>query len=326
MYCLEEANILKRITAVFLILVFCLTISLAYGERRSVVKDSYYLGAMRVVRCKEFVSLRETPDKTAAVLAKVPLDAIVYYCSNNVWKYAPGTYRKQADLFIRCEYEGQEGYIMKQYLEPAPEYEPVVTRTDDSILSRDEIIGQGTTVLEWKEFNVSVLASRELVTDGKEQWETLRAGCFIDDSPIWGYTEQVQYSGEEIPLTALMGGTEDEPQVLVYDAAYGLIMLDLMDGTEVWTLSKDACPLGDLAAYAVGIQTGILYAAGSDGPDPVAISPEGRVLWRSAIDDPEIYGAEEVTLHPNDITVRYSAGMNVVLDYYDGTILSIADE
>ena len=33
-----------------------------------------------------------------------------------------------------------------------------------------------------------------------------------------------------------MGGTEDEPQVYVYDAQYALIMLDLMDGDEGWML------------------------------------------------------------------------------------------
>ena len=53
-----------------------------------------------------------------------------------------------------------------------------------------------------------------------------------------------------------MGGTEDEPQVYVYDSQYGLIMLDLMDGIEVWNLMENTCPLGDAAVYTVDTETG----------------------------------------------------------------------
>ena len=114
----------KSLSFILLFLILCLCCCTGTAERKTVEKDRYYLGAMRVVKCRDYVSLREAPYKTATVLAKVPLDSIVLYCNNNVAKYAPSNYKKQAKLFIRCEYDGMEGYILKQYLKPAPEAEP----------------------------------------------------------------------------------------------------------------------------------------------------------------------------------------------------------
>ena len=315
---------MKRIIAIITLLVLCVAFSAATAERKTVVKDRYYLGAMRVVHCRDYVSLREAPDKTSSVLAKVPLGSIVLYCTSDVKQFAYSPYKKQIEKFIRCEYEGQEGYILKIYLEKAPEFEPVETRTDNQLMSRDEIIGGGEIAMEWNEYNVTVLAAREYVMEDDEPWETIRVGCFIDDDPIWGYTESVRRTGDGSSLSAFMGGTEDEPQVFVYDAEYGLTMLDLMEGEEAWSLSKTKCPLGDASVHAVGANTGILYVAGSDGPNPVAISSEGNVLWRSFIDDPEVYGPNEIILNPNDIEVRYESGKIVKLEY-NGELISISD-
>ena len=315
---------MKRKCLVIFILILSACFSFSLSERRTVVKDQYYLGAMRVVKCRDYVTLREEACKTSAGLAKVPLDAIVYYCNNDYRHFATGDYKKQKELFIRCEYEGQEGYILKKYLVPAPEFEPAETRESNELMSSDEIVGNGEIVLKWQEFNVSVLGAYELVTENNESWETIRVGCFIDDDPIWGYTESVKQTGQYICLKTFMGGTEDEPQVYVYDEEYGLTMLDLMDGVDVWTLLKANCSLGDAAVYTIGEHTGILYVAGTDGPDPVAISPEGNVLWRSEINDPEVYGPEEIILNPNDIQVNYESGKIVIMEY-NGEVISITD-
>ena len=222
----------KAVSFILLFLILCLSCCTVNAERKTVEKDRYYLGAMRVVKCKDYVSLRDAPDKTATVLAKVPLDSVVLYCNNNVAKYAAGKYKKQANLYIRCEYDGMEGYILKKYLTPAPEAEPAETRAFNKIMSREEITGGGTIALDWKEFNVAVLAAYEVIPEGDANWEYLRVGCFIDDQPIWGYTEGVKQTGQYQNLRAFMGGTEDEPQVYVYDAQYGLIMLDLMENAD----------------------------------------------------------------------------------------------
>ena len=317
-------NRMRKIIFILIILIICITCSLSLAERKEIVKDQFYLGAMRVVGVNDYVSLRETPDKTSTVLAKVPLDAIVLYCNNNVLKYAPGSYKKQARLFIRCEYEGQEGYILKKYLAPAPEFEPAETKQNNDLMTEDEITGNGETVLYWREFNVSVLAAFEEINEKDEIWEYLRIGCFIDEEPIWGYTEAVRKQEKDVHLKAFMGGTEDEPQVYVYDEEYGLSMLDLMDGTEVWTIQKGSCSFGDAAVYTVGANTGILYIAGSDGPDPIAISSEGNILWRSEIDDPEVYGPTGIILHPNEIEVTYQSGKSVLLEY-NGELISVSD-
>ncbi len=314
--------------ALFLMILFLLFGgSAAMAERKTVEKDQYYIGAMQVVNCREYVSLREGPYKTASQLAKVPLGDIVLYCTTNQRLYAYTPYKAQIPLFIRCEYDGQEGYILKKYLKKAPEYEPAETKAENVMMTREEIIGEGETVLEWKEFNVSVLAAYEVISEKGAEWETLRVGCFIDGDPTWGYVEQAQrtaQTAEGVHLKAFMGGTEDEPEVYVYDEEYGLIMLDLMEGTEQWTLSRANCPLGDCAVVKVGENTGILYIAGTDGPDPLAITSMGSVLWRSEIDDPEVYGPLEIHLNPHDIDIDYQSGHRVKLEY-NGELISIEE-
>ncbi len=315
---------MKRILSVLLVVILCFSCSMAGASRRTVEKDQYYIGAMRVVKCKEYVSLRAVPDKNATVLAKVPLDAIVLYCNNNIRQYATAEYRKQAELFIRCEYDGMEGYILKKYLQPAPECEPAETKQNNDEMTKEQIIGNGEIVLDWNEFNVAVLAAYEQVEEDGATWEYIRIGCFINDVPNWGYTEAVKQSGKPIVLKAFMGGTEDEPVVYVYDEEYGLSMLDLMDGTEVWTILKGECSFGDAAVTVSGEDTGTLYVAGTDGPHPVAISAEGTILWRAEVDDPEIYEPAKITLNANDIEVIYDSGKIVLLEY-NGDLISVSD-
>ena len=63
---------------------------------------------MRVVKCKEFVSLRETRSTSAKRLVKVPLGALVL---------AYPEYGEE-NGFIYCVYQGEEGYILSEYLQP----------------------------------------------------------------------------------------------------------------------------------------------------------------------------------------------------------------
>ena len=315
---------MKRFISFMIVIILCFSCTMASAARKKVEKDQYYIGAMRVVNCRDYVSLRATPDKTGVVLAKVPLDSIVLYCSNNVRQYASGKYRKQAELFIRCEYDGQEGYILKKHLKPAPEFEPAETMQNNDEMTKEEIIGNGEIILDWNEFNVSVLAAYEKVSEGDATWEYVRVGCFINDIPNWGYTEAVKLNNNPITLKAFMGGTEDDPMVYVYDEAYGLTMLDLMDGTEVWTIMKDECSIGDASVITIDDESGILYVAGTDGPDPVAIDIDGRIMWRSEVGDPEVFEPMEIILNPTDIKVIYASGKIVRLEY-SGELISVSD-
>lgn len=316
---------MKRIIALFLCLVLLISAVSGLAERKKINKGKDYIGAMRVVNCSEYVSLREAPDKTSKQIAQVPLDAIVLYCTRNEKEFAYSPYRKQVHQFTKCEYEGMEGYIISKYLKKAPEYEPVETQCSYEKMTREELTASSEIILDWKEFNVSVLGTWQSITDeAGNSWETVRVGCFIDDEPEWGYTESVQVVDDKNKLSAFMGGTEDEPQIYVYDAEYGMIMLDLMDGTEQWTVLKTTCNLGDAAVVNFGEDTGIMYVAGSEGPDPVAISAEGNILWKSSIDDPELGSPVAIRLNANDIEVDYDSGAVVSLEY-NGELIGISE-
>ena len=63
---------------------------------------------MRVVKCKEYVSLREERSTSAKRLVKVPLGAHVLAFP----EYG------EDNGFIYCVYNGEEGYILLEYLEP----------------------------------------------------------------------------------------------------------------------------------------------------------------------------------------------------------------
>ena len=109
---------MKKIMAVlFALLLTCSLCLSASADRIPEEHNFRYIGAMKVVRCKEYVTLRNVPYKTGKALAKVPLGAIVYNCRTI----------KEKKSFVYAEYEGLQGYILVQFLDKAPEFEPAVT-------------------------------------------------------------------------------------------------------------------------------------------------------------------------------------------------------
>lgn len=62
------------------------------------------IGAMEIVNCASWASLRSYPDSSSARLAKVPLGAVVINCYY------------QDDRFTYCEYNGVGGYILNSNL------------------------------------------------------------------------------------------------------------------------------------------------------------------------------------------------------------------
>ena len=67
-------------------------------------------GTFRVANCKEYISLREMPEKGAKVLARVPLgatlDAVYYHDGGDT-----------SDSFVYVKYNGQYGFVLWDYLE-----------------------------------------------------------------------------------------------------------------------------------------------------------------------------------------------------------------
>ena len=90
---------MKRFAALFLLLCMALSAIPAFAAES--------LGSMEVIRCKEWVSLREKPDTAAKRLAKVPLGAVVSRCE------------QAGDGWIYAEYDGHAGYIQARYLTPS---------------------------------------------------------------------------------------------------------------------------------------------------------------------------------------------------------------
>lgn len=285
---------MKRLFLMLLITAMATLIFLpAFADRIPEEKGPRYIGAMEVVRCKEYVTLRAEPYKKAKALAKVPLGSVVYNCR---------TIREKKS-FVYAEYEGIAGYILVNYLEKAPQYEPAVTSAISGNLTENEIRDSGDLVLDWQDYNISVLASHEFRKEGKKKTEVLRIGCFIDGEPLWGHTETLEVFSDYTMLRVFVGGTEDEPMVMLFDGGYGLSQLDLLSGKERWVLLTGSCDLGDGAVSAVG-ENGNIFIAGTDGPDLIAVSPDGRMLW-TAEDNPDLSGPVEIILNENDIQVRY---------------------
>ena len=164
--------------------------------------------------------------------------------------------------------------------------------------------------------------------EGKDS-EILRIGCFLDGEPLWGHVETVENNGQHSLLKVFIGGTEDDPQVMLFDGGYGLTMIDLLSGKEKWTVNIGNCPMGDAAVTAVN-DIGVIYLAGTDGPHPVAISADGHVLWRSEISNPSVYEPYEMEVVNGLILVKYRSGMTdgyklVTLDG-TGELMEIREE
>ena len=309
---------MKRWIAAILAVLICVFYASALADRIPEPKGKEYIGAMQVVYCKEFVTLRELPKKTSSALARVPLGSIVFSCREC------GSVR-----FLQCEFEGQTGYILWKYLKAAPKYEPPESSAITRTMTREEIIGNGEIVLDWEDYNIAVLAAREYTTEKKKPVEVMRIGCFLNGEPIWGHIETVEVFSEHDMLHTFIGGMEDDPQVMIYDGGYGLTMIDLLNGKDKWSMTIAKCPLGDAAFIAVD-DSGNMYIAGSDGPYPVAVSPEGKVLWTADLEGMGLYDPYIIQLKKNRIEMKYISGKKngyklVTLDNNTGEIIELKD-
>lgn len=158
--------------------------------------------------------------------------------------------------FSHCSYEGVSGYILNEYLE-----EPALAAQmgDHTILAERSYSDSG---------EVMELSCRD--SSGSEAWKR------VFQSP---------YQTELNCTDAFVAGTADDPVVLVHVSGVGLTALDLFTGQEKWTLGGDVVNLGGSLSCAVG-EDGTAYIGGYYGPDPVAISADGELLWQSS----SVYG------------------------------------
>ena len=251
---------------------------------------------MFVVNCEEWVSLRKSPSTSAERLMKVPLDATVTDC-----EWVDGK-------FTRCTYEGVTGYILDKYLEPIETGEP-----DDALL--DTWVG-----------GVNVYALRNYEGDG----ESMTVVCYgADGGEKWRYDTKPPYTTELDATDAFIGGTAQDPRVMVFNAYEGLYSLDLETGKVVWLLRDSEADLGAGISHAVE-PDGTMYICGYYGPDPVCVDVDGNVLWHSSSGSDDIYWPYQITIEDRGIVTQYAMMApdlegegRVIYDKNDGHVVDI---
>ena len=227
---------------------------------------------MRVVDCREWVSLRATASTKAARLAQVPLGAEVTNCA------------LAANGFIACSYQGQTGYILCQYLEKSVAVEAVYDR-----VAEEGQLGNVRVVIEYGEAGGS---------------EAVRAtGYDFGGAPLWR-KELVCAQRTELALVeGFFAGTPARPLVMLYAYGDGLTAIDPASGAEVWRVGSEQVNLGGSITHAVGAD-GTIYAGGYYGPEPVAISSAGEVLWQASTGS-DIYWLYDIQVLPEGVLASY---------------------
>ena len=275
-------------------------------------------GSMYVVKCNEWVSLRETPSKNADRLRKVPLGAKVSHCVkfDKKWTY--------------CKYDGKYGFVLSEYLSKsapakakedkktaAPSTEPVqgAEAADDQVEEGPKEAVVGTLG------GYSLGVTRSYQNDGESAEIKLYKGSEI----AWTRNVSVPYATELDGICAFLGGTEADPRVMIY-AEDKLEAFSCATGESIWTLNRH---LGASCTYAVA-QDGTMYIGGYYGPDPVAISVDGAELWSA--DSKGAYWLYKLELAENGLVATYSVSANdyekearIVYDYATGALISSED-
>ena len=215
--------------------------------------------------------------------------------------YVTGEYDPYSD-FSPCSYGGVSGYILNQYLDvPA-----LVAQVDGRTVLATRSLGDDSEVLE--------VACRD--SAGGECWKR------VFESP---------YSTELNCVDAFLAGTAEDPMILVHVSGVGLTALDMQTGRDRWTLDNDVVNLGGSLSCAVG-EDGTMYIGGYYGPDPVAISVDGELLWESS----SVYGERdgyaldfawlyELKLGPEGLTATYDLGIDDNHEECGGEVLYSLD-
>ena len=97
---------MKRVLSLVLCMMMLMGAAMA-GELEWTGEAVWFGDWMEVVKCKEYITLREEPSTKAAELDRIPLGAMVRTL---------GGYDQK---FKRVLYEGQAGYVLSEYLFPA---------------------------------------------------------------------------------------------------------------------------------------------------------------------------------------------------------------
>ena len=217
---------MKKLVCILLALITmlgCAAFAKSYG----------FVGDMKVVNCKEWVSLRLAPSTESERLTKIPLGGIVEEC-----------YRHDDD-WVYGLYCGMYGYVSTDYLAPTGNY-------------NDPNGG-----LYAEHGGVHVFGNYVFDSDG----EMYILSAYDDNGKtIWTYDVTCSYTTELQLVDAFFGGTEEKPLVITFSAETGLTALDFYTGDVIWNIPDDTLSLGGSICHTVD-ENGNMYIGGYYGPD-----------------------------------------------------------
>jgi len=226
------------------------------------------IGNQLVVNCDNWVSMRSEPNTKAHRVTKVPLGAVVEDCYAASNGFAYGTY------------EGKSGYILMKYL---------TADTPEGLIL--DVTADGVRVTGARSYS-----------DTKEN---LLVSCYADNGDtLWSRSLSSDCTELTFLEVFVAPDGEGSARVMLYSAMDGLSCCDLHTGDTLWTLPAREVHLGASISHAVG-EDGTMYIGGYYGPDPVAISPDGSVLWQSSADSDDTYWLYEINLMDDCIAAHY---------------------
>jgi hypothetical protein len=143
---------------------------------------------------------------------------------------------------------------------------------------------------------------------------------------VWNHTASVLFMTELQSVEAFVGGTEQAPLVLVFNASEGLSALDFYTGKVQWMVPNSTVNFGGGISYAVDAN-GTAYIGGYYGPDPVAVDATGKVLWQ-AKPNHDAYWMHEIEVTETGIVATYDCideheAAGQITYGFDGAVLNV---
>jgi len=318
-------------------------------------------GDMRVIKVKQAVNMRQQTNTDSAVVAQVPLGTVLSGCTKvegTDWYQV--TY-EGATGYIRedfLESVGGQSAPAETQSEPAPA-EPVeaapaepaaapaeqapassidaqpseivlppeidrpIQSINDASSYSDDYIILDTTLK-----GVRVVA-RQIFRENNEYMMVV--GMDASGKVIWVQETLTGDITELMQTDCFVGGTSQSPLVLIYNAWTGLMAFDPATGENVWTILKEDLELGASISYVTEPNSGVTCVGGYYGPDPVAINPDGTILWKSTSGDAQASWMFAMELRKEGVAAHYSQlgeGVSgwVVYSYSDGSVKDVIND
>ena len=268
---------------------------------------------MKVIKVNVAVNMRQQTNTDSAVMAQVPLGTVLTDCQ-----------RVEGTNWYAVHYEGIAGYIREDFLESvsgapaepaapaaevAPAQEPAAPAAEEQpvfvvpvgTISEPSGYTDDFIILDTTVGGVRVIARQIFM---KQNEYIMVVGLDAAGNQLWKHDSATGNITELTQTDCFMGGTEQNPLVMWYNAWAGLTAIDPITGEIRWSISREVIDLGASITYAVD-GNGVCYIGGYYGPDPVAIDMNGNILWQSNSGEAGAVWLYEIVLQSQDIAAHY---------------------